>query len=276
MATCPRIHKCCALAGLLLTSHLFAVAIASGAPNEVRVTAVVKEPNLVTADSGRQTASVGNVVRIGNELITDADSRAELTFENDAVVRLSVNAALRLKSKNVLELSHGAVLLQFPGRAKGKVQAAAISAAVGNATALLDYRPPTFKFLVLEGTARLYRPAKLGDSVLVHRGEMIFGNASAALTDPVNFDIGRFVSTCPLIRNFAPLQTQRSIAAASESQQEEKSKKKLTETNLVILGSGSLVSIVDSANNKAPKPVAAAPDSASSPIPVRTSEEVQP
>jgi len=276
VGTRPRICSCCALTGLVLAPLIFPVSIASAASNEVRITAIVKDANLVTNDVGRRAASVGDAVRIGNEIITGIDSRAELTFENKAVARLSPNAALTLKSKNVLELSHGAVLLQFPSRTKGKVQAGAVSAAVGHATALLEYEPTVFKFLVLEGTARLYRPAKLGDSVLVHRGEMIFGNATAALTDPVNFDIGRFVNTCPLVRNFAPLQTERSIAAASQSQQEEKSKKKLTETNLVILGSGSLVSIVDPANNKTPKPVSAVPESSSSQTPVRPSEEIRP
>ncbi len=267
MTTNPRIRRCFALTGLLLAPHVFPVSVASAASQEVRITAIVKEANLVTNDAGRRTASVGDPVRIGNEIITGVDSRAELTFENKAVARLSANAALTLKSKNVLELSHGAVLLQFPGHAKGKVQAGAVSAAVSHATALLEYQPTVFKFLLLEGTARLYRPSKLGDSVLVHRGEMIFGNATAALTDPVNFDIARFVNTCPLIRNFAPLQNERSIAAASASQQEEKSNSKLIETNLVISGSGSSVSIVDPVNGKTPKPGSAI---------LRPSEEVRP
>jgi hypothetical protein len=263
------------LTGLLLATHVFPVSIAIAAFDDVRITAIVKEANLVTNDAGRRTASVGDIVRTQNEIITGNDSRVELTFENDAVARLSANAALTLKPKNVLELSHGAVLLEFPGHTKAKVQAGAISAAVSDSTALLEYHPTVFKFLVLEGTARLYRPAKLGDSVLVHRGEMIFGNATSALTDPVNFDIGRFVNTCPLIQNFAPLQNKRSIAAARESQQEEKSKKKLIETNLVILGSGSLVSIVDPANNTAPKP-GSGTDNSSSQTPVRSSEGVRP
>jgi hypothetical protein len=276
VGTRPLIHRCFALTGLLLAPAIVPFSIASAASQEVRITATVKEADLVTNDAGRRTASVGNPVRIGNEIITGANSRAELTFENNAVARLSANAALKLQSMNVLELSHGAVLLQFPGHTKGKVQAGAVSAEVSHATALLEYQPTVFKFLVLEGTARLYRPATLGDSILVHRGEMIFGNATAALPDPVDFDIARFVNTCPLIRNFAPLQTERSIAAASESQQEDKSNKKLIETNLVISGSGSLVSIVDPANGKTPKPGSATPDGSSSQTPIHPSQEVRP
>lgn len=276
MGTRPRIYRCFALTGLLLAPAIFPSLIASAASQDLRITAIVKKANLVTSDGGHRNASVGDPVKIGNEIITGLDSRAELTFENNAVARLSANAALTLKSKDVLELSHGAVLLQFPERTKGKVQAGAVSAAVSHATALLEYQPTVFKFLVLEGTARLYRPAELGDSILVHRGEMIFGNATAALPDPVDFDIARFVNTCPLIRNFAPLQTERSIAAASESQQEEKSNRKLIETNLVISGSGSLVSIVDPANGKTPKPGSATPDGSSSQTPIHPLQEVRP
>jgi hypothetical protein len=241
----PRICSCCALTGLVLAPHIFPVSIVSAASNEVRITAIVKEANLVTNDAGRQAASIGDAVRVGNEMITGIDSRAELTFENKAVARLSANAALTLKSENVLELSRGALLLDFPGRTKGKVQAGAVSAAVGHATALLEYEPTVFKFLVLEGTARLYRPAKLGDSILVRAGQMVFGNANASLTDPVDFDIERFVKTCPLIQNFASLENERAIAAANQRQQRDKSKKRLLGTNVIMFGGGSTVSVVD-------------------------------
>lgn len=241
----PRICSCCALTGLVLAPHIFPVSIVSAASNEVRITAIVKEANLVTNDAARQAASIGDAVRIGNEIITGVDSRAELTFENKAVARLSANAALTLKSENVLELSRGALLLDFPGNTKGKVQAGAISVVVGRATALLEYEPTVFKFLVLEGTARLYRPAKLGDSILVRAGQMVFGNANASLTDPVDFDIERFVKTCPLIQNFASLENERAIAAANQRQQRDKSKKRLLGTNLIMFGGGSTVSVVD-------------------------------
>lgn len=276
MATLPRICSCCALTGLVLAPHIFPVSIASAASNEVRITAIVKEANLVTNDAGRRAASVGDRVSEGNEIITGADSRFELTFDNQGVTRLGANAALTLKSKNVIELSRGALLLNFPGNTKSKVQAGAVSVVVDRATAVLEYHPTVFKFLVLEGTARLYRPARLGDSVLVHPGEMIFGNAAAPLTDPVNFDIERFVKTCPLVQDFLPLSNERLITAASERQQKAKSKNRLIDTNLVIFRGSSLVSVVDPANAKTPKAVSAMPDSSSSQTPVRPSEEVRP
>jgi hypothetical protein len=265
-----------ALAGLLIVPILIPNTGARAASEGPQITAIVKEARLSVKDGDSRTASVGDRVSERNEIVTGADSRVELSFHKNAVTRLGANAALLLKSKNVIELSRGALLLHFPGGTKANVQAGAVSVVVGGATAVLEYHPTVFKLLVLEGTARLYRPARLGDSVLVHPGEMIFGNATAPLTDPVNFDIGRFVKTCPLVQDFSPLSNERLITAASERQQKAKSKNTLIDTNLVIFRGSSLVSVVDPTNAKTPKPVSATPDSSSSQIPVRPSEEVRP
>lgn len=227
-------------------------------------------------DANSRTASVGDRVSEENGIITGADSRVELTFDNQGVTRLGANAALTVKSKNVIELSRGALLLDFPGNTKGKVQAGAVSVVAGRAIAILEYHPTVFKLLVLEGAARLYRPAKLGDSVLVHPGEMIFGNATAPLTDPVNFDIERFVKTCPLVQDFLPLSDERLMTDASERQQKAKSKNRLIDTNLVIFRGSSLVSVVGPTSvngDVTPEPT---PASASSRIPPRPSQEVRP
>jgi len=265
-----------ALAGLLFAPIIIPNTGASAASEGPQITAIIKEATFLMKDANSRTASVGDRVGEENEIITGADSRVELTFDNQGVTRLGANAALTLKSKNVIELSRGALLLDFPGNNKGKVQAGAMSAVVSRATALLEYHPTVFKFLVLEGTTRLYRPARLGDSVLVHPGEMIFGNAAAPLTDPVNFDIERFVKTCPLVQNFLPLSNERLITAASERQQKAKSKRRLLDTNLVIFRGSSLVSVVNSSSVSAaptPEPTRA---SASSRIPPPPSQEARP
>jgi FecR protein len=233
------------LAGLLFAPIIIPNRGASAASEGPQITAIIREATFLMKDANSRTASVGDRVSEENEIITGADSRVELTFDNQGVTRLGANAALTVKSKNVIELSRGALLLDFPGNTKGKVQAGAISVVVGRATALLEYHRTVFKFLVLEGIVRLYRPGRLGDSVLVHPGEMIFGNAAAPLTDPVNFDIERFVKTCPLVQDFLPLSNERLITAASERQQKAKSKNRLIDTNLVIFRGSSTVSIVD-------------------------------
>jgi hypothetical protein len=109
---------------------------------------------------------------------------------------------------------------------------------------MIEYNAGVYKFLVLEGTARLYRPGHLGDSVLVRAGQMVFGNPEAALSDPVDVDIDRFMKTSRFITDFPPLRSEKSIVAESQKQQREKSNKILIDTNLVIFGGGTQVSAV--------------------------------
>jgi hypothetical protein len=109
---------------------------------------------------------------------------------------------------------------------------------------MIEYHPGFYKFFVLEGTARSYRPGHLGDSVLVRAGQMVFGNPEAALSDPVDVDIDRFMKTSRFITDFPPLPSQKSILAESQKQQREKSNKILIDTNLVIFGGGTQVSVV--------------------------------
>ena len=103
---------------------------------------------------------------------------------------------------------------------------------------MIEYHPGVYKFLVLEGTGRLYRPGHLGDSVLVRPGQMVFGNPDAAVSDPVDVDIDRFIKTSRLITDFPPLHSEKSIMAEGQKQLREKSKKTLIGTNLVIFGGG--------------------------------------
>jgi hypothetical protein len=110
---------------------------------------------------------------------------------------------------------------------------------------MIEYHPGFYKFLVLEGTVRSYRPGHLGDSVLVRAGQMVFGNPEAALSDPVDVDIDRFMKTSRLITDFPPLRSEESIIAESRKQQREKSNKSLVDTNLVIFGGGTQVSVTD-------------------------------
>jgi hypothetical protein len=144
-----------------------------------------------------------------------------------------------------LNLRDGAVLIQAPREANGvTVHAGSVTAAVAGTTVMVEYHPGFYKFLVLEGTARSYRPGHLGDSVLVRAGQMVFGNPDSALSDPVDVDITRFMETSRFITDFPPLRSEKSIVAGSQKQQREKSHKTLIDTNLVIFGGGTQVSVV--------------------------------
>jgi hypothetical protein len=152
------------------------------------------------------------------------------------------------------------VLVQVPKSANGTtIHAAGVAAAITGTTVMIEYHPGVCKFLVLQGTDRLYRPGHLGDSVLVGPGQMVIGNPSAALSDPVNFDIARFVKTSAFLVGLPPLRSKSSIAFEAQKQQREKSKKTLVETNLVIFGGGTRVSLVGQAQTNTMSPTTAAP-----------------
>jgi hypothetical protein len=70
------------------------------------------------------------------------------------------------------------------------------------------------------------------------------GNPAAALSDPANFDIARFVKTSRFLVGLPPLRSKDLIAFQAKKQEREKSKKTLIDTNLVIFGGGTQVSLV--------------------------------
>jgi FecR protein len=213
--------------------------------NEARVTRVKNHVQLADFENARR-ASVNEIVQEETVVRTGNESRAELGFSDEAVVRLAAKTAFNFnRGTRGLNLKEGAVLVQAPKGANGAtIHAGSVAAAVAGTTIMIEYRPGFYKFLVLEGTARSYRPGHLGDSVLVRAGQMVFGNPEAALSDPVDVDIDRFMKTSHFITDFPPLPSQKSIVAESQKQQREKSNKVLIDTNLVIFGGGTQVSVV--------------------------------
>jgi hypothetical protein len=202
--------------------------------------------------SAARPASVNDIVDEDTVVRTGNDSRAEVTFPDHTVVRLAANTAFSFKNgTRDLNLTEGAVLIQSPKGANGAtIHAATVAAAVTGTTSMLEYHPGIYKFLAVEGTGRLYRPGHLGDSVLVGPGQLVMGNPNAAVSDPVDFDIARFVKTSRFIVDLPPLHSEKLIAAESQKQQQEKSKKTLIDTNLVIFGGGTRVSVLGQAQTK--------------------------
>jgi hypothetical protein len=227
--------------------------------SEARVTQVNNYVQLSHPTRAPQRASLNDIVDPETVVRTGKDSHAELSFSDETVVRLARNTAFSFNNgTRNLNLAEGAVLVQAPKSAHGAtIHAASVAAAITATTIMIEYHPGACKFLVLEGTGRLYRPGHPGDSVLVGPGQMVMGNPNAAVSDPVNFDIARFVKTSRFITDFRPLRSEKLIVAESQKQQQEKSKKSLIETNLVIFGGGTQVSLVGQApatTHPAPKP----------------------
>ena len=178
---------------------------------------------------------------------TGNGSGCELTFSDDTVVRLAAHTKFDYnRGTRGLNLRDGAVLIQVPKAARGAtIRAGSVAAAVAGTTVMIEYHPGVYKLLVLEGTGRLYRPGHLGDSVLVVPGQMVIGNPDAAVSEPVDVDIDRFLRTSRFITDFPPLRSEKSIVVESQKQQREKSNKTLAGTNMIIFGGGTQVSVTD-------------------------------
>jgi hypothetical protein len=241
---------------------------AIGAPHqEGEVTVVFHDVNLVTPEGTAKPVAVNDRIAEGAAVQTAADSRVEVTFVDQTIARLGANTVCSFKdgTRN-LDLRDGVMLLQVPKKARGaRIHAAGIAAAVGDTTVVFEYHADVYKFLTLEGISRLYRPGHLGDSVLVRAGQMVIGKPNTPLSDPVDFDVGRLLKTSRFITDFPPLHSEKLMARVSENQQKAKSKKALIDTNLVIFGKGTTVSLVKPTQTPEVAMIPAAP-----PQPVRS------
>jgi FecR-like protein len=244
---------------------------AADSPREARITRVNNCVQLLHPPGAARPASLNDMVDEDSIVRTGKSSHAELTFSDGTIVRLAANTAFNFKNgTHALNLGEGAALIEAPKNASGAtIHAASVAAAVAGTTSMIEYHPGVCKFLVLEGTGRLYRPRHLGDSVLVGPGQLVMGNPNAAVSDPVDFDIARFVKTSRFFVGLPPLRSEKLIAAESRKQQREKSKKTLIDTNLVIFGGGTRVSLVGQGQTATPGR-ATAPTATTPPAPKAT------
>jgi FecR protein len=215
--------------------------------NEARVTRVKNRVQLENPKNAAHWASINDIVHEENVVRTGNGSGCELTFSDDTVVRLAAHTEFDYnRGTRGLNLRDGAVLIQVPKAARGAtIRAGNVAASVTGTTVMIEYHPGVYKLLVLEGTGRLYRPGHLGDSVLVVPGQMVIGNPDAAVSEPVDVDIDHFLKTSRFITDFPPLRSEKSIVAESQKQQREKSNKTLVDTNMIIFGGGTQVSVTD-------------------------------
>lgn len=197
-------------------------------------------------------AALNQIVGDNTTVRTGVRSRTELTFVGQAVARLweKTIVAVNDGGRNLV-LEDGATFLDVPaGAALTNIRGASVAIEISGTSVVFEYHPQVFKLVVLKGTARLYRPGHLGDSVLVTAGQLVFGNPDAALSDPVDFDIKHFLSTSRFISEFPPLRSQGSLASGIQKQEREKSRKVLMETNLVMYGGGTGVSATNRPGGK--------------------------
>lgn len=232
---------CCLITGLAQAR--------AAAPNEAKLTHIVQDVQ-IGSGSHLRAAGRNDDVGPGIPVHTGANSWAELGFTDQTIARLGQNSVFSFREgTRQLDFAEGALLLQVPKAARrAKLNMAGVAAEVTDTTCVCEFfHGGSYKFLVLQGTARLYRPGHMGDSILVRPGQMVIGEAGAPLSDPVDVDIGHFFTTSRFLVDFPPLPTAALIARESEAQQQKKSRKRLVATNLVILGRGTTVSMLNAA-----------------------------
>jgi quercetin dioxygenase-like cupin family protein len=241
---------------------------------QATVTQIINDVKLLPTGGAEKPATINDQVADGTAVQTGMDSRTELTFADETLARLSANTIFNFKETRDLDLADGAVLLRVPKRAGGaKISTSTVMAAVTGTTVIVEYHPHGYiKFISLEGTARLYLKHRWGESVLVRAGQMLITNPDAkSLPDPVDVDLDRLLKTARLIIDFPPLESRNLIAKESEKQQSAKSKRHLIDTNLVIFGKGTLVSLTNPAQMTAvSQPVRASATPGSDAIPSST------
>ena len=244
-----------ALAGLVIP-----IASAQGArTNDARITRVSKEVKLLSATGGSRSASVNDRVSEGTEVVTGPDGQTELTFADRTLARLGGKTTFGFtQGVRQMELRSGAMLVRAPASAHGaEIRVAAATVAVTGTTCLLENNAGRYvKLVVLDGTARMFLKGRLGESVLVKEGQLLMfhlGPKLTSLPNPVDVDIKRLMATSKLIEGFAPIGTESSIDQGIADQKKQKTEGALVETNLVIYGRGTVVSLVDPSTAATPE-----------------------
>jgi len=216
---------------------------------EARVTQIVRDVKLLSNAAAARPAVVNDQVRDGTAVRTGIESRSELMFTDATLARLGANTIFSFtEGTRNLELTDGAMLLRVPKNAGGaKINTAAVTAAITGTTIMLEFHKNSYiKFIVLEGTGRIFIPNHLGESVLVHAGQMLITKPNAkSLPNPVDVDIRKLMKTSRLIRGFGKMGSEDLIAQTEADQDEERENGDLYETNLAIYGAGTNVILND-------------------------------
>src|SRR5438552_18206608 len=129
---------------------------------------------LLPKPSASRPAFVTDQVHDGIAVRTGVESRAELTFIDSTLARLGANTIFSFtEGTRNLDLKDGVMLLRVPKNADGaKINTAAVTAAITGTTVMLEYHPHSYiKFIILEGTVRVFLPLRLGESVIVYTGQ---------------------------------------------------------------------------------------------------------
>jgi uncharacterized RmlC-like cupin family protein len=224
---------------------------------EARVTQVVKDVKLGSPQAAPRQVAVDESLRDGDSINTGVTGRSELTFSDQTIARLGAKTNVSFSNgTRTVDLGEGAMLFQIPkGAGRLKIETAAIAVASTGATAIIERHGQFYvKVLVLEGTVRCYLTNRLGESLLLQPGQILITKPDVtALPEPANFDIAREMKTCLLVREFQPLPSQQRIESEEQKQLNLIAKGTFIPSNLVILGRGTQVTLVNAQSTTPPQ-----------------------
>lgn len=244
----------CAWLLTVLLAPIASLQIAEAAQlKEAQVTQVIKDVKVLASGAAPRPAAVRDEVRDGTTVLTGVESRAEVTFASQTLARLGADTVFSFnQGTGDMNLANGALLFQVPKGAGGaKIKTAAVTAATTGATGIADFHPHSYiKFLLLEGEVRIYLTNRVGESVLLHPGQILITKPDAkVLPEAAHFDIARFMTSCRLVLDFPPLASQ-ALTSINKEILNQKNTRGLIPTNLVIFGTGTNVVLVDNADQK--------------------------
>ena len=244
--------------GLLVCFFLTGTCLNAAQSPEAHVTQVVKDVKLGSPQAAPRRVAVGESLRDGDAINTGVTGRSELTFADQTIARLGAKTSISISdATRTMGLGEGAVLFQIPkGADHLKIKTGAIAVASTGATAIIERHGQFYvKVLVLEGTVRCYLTNRLGESLLLQPGQILITKPEVtALPEPADFNIAREMKTCLLVRDFQPVASQRRIESEEQKQLKLIAKGTYIPSNLVILGRGTQVTLVNEAPSTTPSP----------------------
>ena len=246
--------------GLLICLLLTATCLNAAPLRETHVTQVLKHVKLGPPEAAPRLAAVGESVRDGDAVDTGVTRRIELTLPDQTIARLGAKTKVSFNDgTRTIDLGEGAVLFQIPkGAGRLKIKTDAITTTSTGAPGIIERHGQFYvKVLVLEGTVRCYLTNRLGESLLLQSGQILITKPDVtALPEPADFDIAREMKTCLLVREFQPLSSQRRIESEEQKQLNMIAKGTYIPSNLVILGRGTQVTLVNApSTTPPPKPL---------------------
>jgi hypothetical protein len=181
--SCVNVALSCAAAACLLG----AVAAHAAAFNQARVTRIQNRVNYGEVRGGRaavtRPASVNDIVRENNYLLTEIEARAELRYEDGSVVRIGQNTVFSFDADTRrLTLDKGSLIFYIPkGSGGGQIKTPSLTAAITGTVGKVS----TNTIAILDGQVRLVPSGRL-----VGEGQFARANRDGSITI-APFDMSR-------------------------------------------------------------------------------------